>query len=185
MPRFKKHLLVALGFGLAGAIGAAFGTGTAQAIVATLVEVVNPTTSPVHTLALDTARAPYQSTITIPAACSGSICTFTFGNVASGHRLFGSHLSGSVAFNTQPSIIYIEVDVGGAFNSAFFLGESSAVLFSVFSNPIAFVLDSPTAVSVKVTLFGNSALFAGNQIMTLYGEDVDCTAVACPAITAP
>jgi hypothetical protein len=183
LARFKKHLLVALGFALAGAIGTAFGTGKAQAIVATLVEVVNPTTSPVPILSIDTARAPYQSTVTKAGTCSGSSCTFTFPNVASGHRFFGSHLSGSVAFNPHPSIIYIEIDVGGAFNSAFFLGESSAVLFSVFNDPVAFVLDSPTSLSVKVTLFGNSAAFAGNQIMTLYGEDADCTALACPAIT--
>jgi len=50
MGRFKNYLLVVLGFAFAGAIGAAFGTRTAQAVVATLVEVVNPTTSPVASL---------------------------------------------------------------------------------------------------------------------------------------
>jgi len=46
MARFK-NLLIALGFVLAGAIGVAFGTGTAQAVVATLVQVVNTNSSPV------------------------------------------------------------------------------------------------------------------------------------------
>jgi len=45
MTRFKNYLVVILGFAFAGAIGASFGRGTAQAVVSTLVSVVNPTTA--------------------------------------------------------------------------------------------------------------------------------------------
>jgi hypothetical protein len=59
MARFKNYLLIAIGFALAGAIGAAFSTGTAQAIVAALVQVANPTTSPVPSLSVtDPGRIP-------------------------------------------------------------------------------------------------------------------------------
>jgi hypothetical protein len=50
MSRIRTYLLVTIGFAFAGMIGAAFGTSTAQAVVAILVEVVNPTTSPVPSL---------------------------------------------------------------------------------------------------------------------------------------
>jgi hypothetical protein len=34
-----------------------------------------------------------------------------------------------------------------------------------------------------VTLFGNSSTFSsGSQTLTLYGEEIDCTQVVCPAI---
>jgi hypothetical protein len=49
MSRIRTYLLVTIGFAFAGMIGAAFGTGTAQAVVSTLVSVVNPSTSPVQT----------------------------------------------------------------------------------------------------------------------------------------
>ena len=185
MRSIKQHLLVTLGFGLAGAIGAAFGTGTAQAVVATLVEIVNPTSSPVPTLAVDSGRAPYQRAVDNTGVCSGgSSCTFTFTGVPSGDRLFGTRLSGKVSFNPPaPSIIYVEIDVGGAFNSAFFVAAPFAD-FSAFNSPVAFVLDSPTSVSVTVTLIG--ATFPGGalatQVVTLYGEEVNCAAVSCPAI---
>ena len=65
MERFRKYLLVTLGFALAGAIGAAFGTGTAQAVVASLVQIVNPATSPVHINSVDDqGRIAYQSQVT-------------------------------------------------------------------------------------------------------------------------
>jgi hypothetical protein len=82
MARFKKHLLVAVGFALAGMIGAAFGTGTAQAIVATLVQIVNTSATPVPTkhVAADnpSAQAVALSTgnISIPDASVGLTAFF-------------------------------------------------------------------------------------------------------------
>jgi len=53
---------VSLGFALAGAIGASFATGTAQAIVATLVQVVNTRSTPMPNQDVDQpARNPYRS----------------------------------------------------------------------------------------------------------------------------
>jgi len=185
MGRFKRHLFIVLGLALAGAIGAAFSTHTAQAVVATLVQVVNPATSPVPTLAQDTARAPYQSSVDNTNVCSGSSCTFTFGNIPSGHRLFGTRISGRFAYTVLPNNFAVEINVDGQFNSAFFVQGSSTALFSVFNNPVPFVLDSPSSVSVTVTLVGNNAAFtAGSpQIVNLYGEEVDCSAaVSCQPI---
>jgi len=42
MSRVRTYLLVVVASALAGMIGAAFGTGTAQAVVSTLVSVVTP-----------------------------------------------------------------------------------------------------------------------------------------------
>jgi len=49
MARFKNHLLVVVGFVIAGMIGEAFGTGTAHAVVSTLLTAVNTSTNPVFT----------------------------------------------------------------------------------------------------------------------------------------
>src|SRR5215469_10785283 len=98
MSRIRTYLLVAIASAVAGMIGAAFGTGTAQAVVATLVEVVNPTSSPVPTSPVnvtDTGRIAYQSTVT--NQCAGpSTCVFFFPAVPAGHRVVVQHISGNV-----------------------------------------------------------------------------------------
>src|SRR5271167_442612 len=95
MERFKKHLLVAIGFALAGMIGAAFGTGTAQAIVATLVQIVNTTTNPAFTRDADPAtRLPYQSTVQfIPPGVGEQQTGIQMATVPVGYRLVTTNIS--------------------------------------------------------------------------------------------
>jgi len=62
MSRIRTYLLVVIASALAGLIGAAIATGTAQAVVASLVEVVNPS-----------ATDPDESRINLQSVTSGSV----------------------------------------------------------------------------------------------------------------
>jgi len=167
MARFKSYLLVVIGFAVAGMIGAAFGTGTAQAIVATLVEVVNPTTSPVATSSVnvtDPGRIAYQSTVNNVGKCSGSSCLFAFPTVPAGHRVVVQHIGGVVSFVTAPSTIMVEVETPGALVLSGFLTPvpTTGFGFSVFVQPVLFYVDGMNSIQVAVLFGGNGATFTGD-----------------------
>jgi hypothetical protein len=122
MARFKNYLLVVIGFAVAGAIGAAFGTGTAQAVVSTLVTVVNPTGNPVQT---QHVAADNPATQAISLLCSVSVsapntngsCTLINGLssngsyvVPSGKRLVVESISGLLGVSTgQKAVVSYSV----------------------------------------------------------------------------
>jgi hypothetical protein len=186
MARFKNYLLVLVGFVVAGAIGAAFGTGTAQAVVSTLVSVVNPGTSPVHTSSVDDAgRVAYQSTINNTGKCSGSGCSFPFPVVPTGHRVVIQHVSGLLQLNAVPTNIAVNFfETAGVGLTAEFLAPPSTI--SAFDHPLLFYVDSGTSVQVQVSIFSNNgATFVGGnafQFVTLTGYELDCTVAACSPI---
>jgi hypothetical protein len=191
MERLKKHLLVALGFAFAGMIGAAFGTKPAQAIVATLVEIVNPATSPVRTSSVDDpGRVAYQSQIDMSLGCSGTACTFTFPLVPAGHRVVVQHITGIVGYNTPPTVITVSTCVGGSCGSGetyvsnFYAPIPPGLLISQFDWPALVYVDSSTTAVATVELFGNSSHFGGPGIqkVTLTGYELDCTVAACAPI---
>jgi hypothetical protein len=193
MERIKKYLLVSLGFALAGMIGAAFGTGTAQAVVATLVEVVNPTTSPVQTNPVnvtDPGRIAYQSTI-VNTCLGDSSCVFNFPAVPAGHRVVVQHIVGfadesssTTSFVPDNSPVLVEVDahVTNPFSFIFFstpisgkFGLNEAVQLYVdgpSSSPSLTVIMNPTA----------GLIYSGGAQVTLTGYEVDCTVAACAPI---
>jgi len=186
MSRLRKFLLVTLGVGLAGAIAAAFGTGTAQAVVASLVEIVNPTTAPVPILNVtDPGRVAYQSTINNVGKCSGGVCLFSFPSVPAGHRVAVQHISGYLQFNSAPP--YIEVFLlsqpSNATFAALFAPNPTSAFSGVIDQPALFYVDASGSVSAEV--LGGNATFAGDsaaQFLTLTGYELDCTVAACPAI---
>jgi len=114
MARFKNYLLVVLGFAFAGTIGAALGTRTAQAVVSTLVSVVNPTTSPVPTSSVnvtDPGRIAYQSQVSLSLCGTERLsCELLFPAVPTGHRLVVQHISATDQF-TNPGATFLRAGV--------------------------------------------------------------------------
>jgi len=109
MARFKNHLLVVIGFAVAGAIGAAFGTGAAQAVVSTLVTAVNTSANPVQIQHVPADNPATQAvvlyiTCTFTSGAFGSetlldTTTHTAFTVPAGQRLVIEYASG---FGTVP-----------------------------------------------------------------------------------
>jgi hypothetical protein len=187
MARFKNHLLVVIGFAVAGMIGAACGTGTAQAVVSTLVSVVNPNTSPVQTSSVDVTdpgRIAYQSTIDNVGMCSATFCNFIFPFVPTGHRVVIQHISGQVFFaGTPPAPGTILAVSGGGVNAGFFLPLVGLDLV-YFDQSVLFYVDSGNQLTLLIEAF-NGALFnisAPHQTVTLTGYELDCTVAACAPI---
>jgi hypothetical protein len=113
MARFKNYLLVVIGFAVAGMIGAAFGTGTAQAVVSTLVSVLNPNTSPVPSLNVaDPGRIAYQATVNNLGKCANQGCSFGFPTAPAGHRVVVQHITAEV------SLTGAQINVGVEFQGA-------------------------------------------------------------------
>jgi len=186
MSRIRTYLLVVTASILAGMIGAAFGTGTAQAVVSTLVSVVNPTSSPVASLNVtDPGRIAYQSVVNNVGKCSGAECFFTFPTVPSGHRVVVQHIGGIVDFNSSPGDIEVEVFSNSFPVITFFFAARPTVLnSSPLDQPVLFYVDSGDNVTVEV-LLGNGANFSGDstsQFVTLMGYELDCTVAACAPI---
>jgi hypothetical protein len=183
MARFKNYLLVALGFGFAGAIGAAFGTGTAQAVVSTLVSVVNPSTSPVPISNVnDPGRVAYQAQVPTLQGCNAANdCTYKFPTVPAGHRVVVQHISGEDELIGQPTYfkVFASLSSGGFPISSFLPPLLTAQEDYEFDQPVSFYVDSGD--SVQVELRSNSA-FAGMGAVTLTGYEVDCTVAACAPI---
>jgi len=190
MTRFKNHVLVVLGFTLAGLIGVALGSGTAQAVVSTLVSVVNPGTSPVHTSSVDDpGRIAYQSNSDMTGQCTQqqSSCQFVFPFVPAGHRVVVQHISGSISYNTAPTVITVGARSFGTEDvSDFYAPIPPGLAFSQFDWPALFYVDSGERATVTVTLYGNSSNFGGleRQSLTLTGYELDCTVAACAPIAA-
>jgi len=191
MRSIKQYLLVTLGFGLAGMIGAAFGTGTAQAVVATLVEIVNPTSSPVPTSSVnvtDPGRIAYQSGTNASGNCTGnSTCSLPLPTVPAGHRVVIQHIYGTIAFKTTPSFpALVEITCQGCV-TFFFPYEFYAPLpsgpaaLSLFDLPVLFYVDSGGSLSVGLDA-GTSLLLTVSLGVT--GYELDCTAAACAPIAS-
>ncbi len=181
MARFKNHLLVVVGFAVAGMIGAAFGTGTAQAVVSTLVTVVNPGTSPVHTSSVDDpGRIAYQSSVFNTGKCSGISCTFAFPSVPAGHRVVVQHISGDVSFTSIPGSVFVQIITNGTI-AGFFAPVSTEATFALFDQPVLFYVDSSTP-AAQVQVGSNATFGASFQLVTLFGYELDCTVAACAPI---
>jgi len=184
MTRFKNHLLVALSFVLACAIGAAFGTGSAQAVVSTLVSIVNPGTSPVHTSSVDDpGRTAYQSTVT--GQCSSQLpCRFNFPAAPSGHRIVVQHIAGTVGYSSIPSTIWVFVSTGaqGSFITGFLAPIPSSLLGTYFDQPVLFYVDSSSSFFVEVGVIGQNESVSGPNEVTLTGYELDCNAAPCAPI---
>lgn len=176
MARFKNHLFVVLGFVFAGAIGAAFGTGTAQAVVSTLVSVVNPTTSPVLNSSVDEpGRDPYQFTVQ-SQPCFVHSCSVTSPTIPAGKRLVIQQYS---IAGVVTGASFLEAALGlNATTVSFFAPPAFGNLFA-FDPVVLAYADAGSTVSVSVNTdggFGTSAFFS------VTGYLVDCTVSHCAPI---
>jgi len=187
MGRAKSYLLVALGFGLAGAIGAAFGTGTAQAVVASLVEIVNPATSPVPTNSMnrtDPGRLAYQAFIGHFFSCAGmSACEFSFLPVPAGHRVVVQQISVFSEFSATPGGMIVEVDLvsNGTPSVLFQFDVPASNSAPAFVQPVLLDVDTSQSVNVQVHSSGAETLGASSEV-TLTGYELDCAVAACAAV---
>jgi len=187
MKRFRTYLLVAIGFVLAGAIGAAFGTRRAEAVVATLVEIVNPATSPLPTSSVDATdpgRIAYQSTLSIGlggTGCSGEVCSLSFPPVLAGHRVVVQQIS-VFANITTPALgpADIRISLNGSLLLEFTVPASPNTL--AFVQPLQLALDPSN--SVRVSVGNNDVVFAPPFSVTLTGYELDCTVATCAPIAA-
>jgi len=184
MARFKNYLLVILGFAIAGAIGVAFSAGTARAVVATLVEVVNPSTSPVATSTVnvtDPGRIGYQSELDTGSCVHSFGCILSFPIVPTGHRVVVQHTTGFGGFNSTPTSVTATVLTGNSVLAALFppFTSSSARLF--FAQPVLFYVDSGSSATVDIE---SDVEFVGQGAVTLIGYELDCTVAACAPIAA-
>jgi len=198
MAAFKNHLLVVLGFTFAGMIGAAFGTHTAQAVVATLVEVVNPTSSPVpinSVNATDPGRIPYTSEVNDAPAlgkgCPGaSSCSWLFASPTAGHRVVVLNVVGKLLFQNAPTEIDIEIiGAGGALVSAFQAptptgsAANGTALSDFDAGVLVYVDPSMGSTEIQVSLIGGTFANSGTSgAITLTGYELDCTVAACAPI---
>jgi hypothetical protein len=198
MARFKNHLLVVVGFAIAGMIGAAFGTGTAQAVVASLVEVVNPGTSPVPTSVTNPATSPvlnssvddagriaYQSIVINPTCNGFTGCVITFPIVPTGHRLVILHLMGNIAVSTSStSFVAGTSPISGTFligSGTIFRFNSAAPVFGFNSlnDAVQLYVDAGNAPGVAISTNGEFLL---DPQISLTGYELDCTVAACAPI---
>jgi hypothetical protein len=188
MARFKNYLLVVIGFAVAGAIGAAFGTGTAQAVVSTLVTAVNTSANPVPTSSVDATdpgRIAYQSSVVNSNKCSGNVCAFSFPTVPAGHRVVVQHIGGVLDFTAAPTTITVSIRDAASGLISGFSPIPTGDLTSAFDQSVLFYVEASNAVfEIDVALSG-SAMFSGAgsaQVITLSGYELDCTVAACAPI---
>jgi len=184
MARFKNHLLVVLGFTFAGMIGVAFGTGTAQAVVATLVEVVNPSTSPVPTSTVnvtDPGRIAYETTASSLCTVGISFCSIEFPSVPAGHRLVIQHVSGSAQFNADPGdVTAVLAGNQDPFDINFLVPTATTDLRSFDQSVLAYVNSGNNWIlQVKAS---NASASVTSLSLSASGYELDCTAATCAPI---
>jgi len=181
----KRSVLLTLAFVLAGAMGAAFGARTAEAVVATLVEIVNPVSSPVPTSsvnATDQGRVAYQSTVAVCPSTS-SLCTFVFPTVPAGHRVVVQQVSAITEMSgTPPDGLFVGISSISRGEIASFLSSSP---ISVFVQPVLFYVDASESVTVALQDRTGTTHFLGADAasqVTLIGYELDCSVAACAPI---
>jgi len=198
MGRMRSHLLVTLGFAFAGAIGAAFGTGTAQAVVASLVEIVNPASSPVPTSSVDATdpgRIAYQSQLSGGTesglsggqSCTGlPCCQISFPVVTAGHRLVIEQVNVVPGFSQTPQrpiVTLIQQDSSGRQTAIYLTFSPPATPAQAYLQPALVYVDPGDAVSVQVCDETGAGTFTSGIVsVTLTGYELDCTAAACSPI---
>jgi len=186
MSRVRTYLLVVIASGVAEMIGAAFGTGTAQAVVSTLVGVVNPTTSPVPSLNVtDPGRIPYQASISNAACASINDCTLVFPPVPTGHRVVVQHISGVDGLGRSATSVwvsfYASANPAGPKVSSFFAPQIVGGGLYAYDQPVLAYVDSGNSPTVEPVTNGD---FQGEQYTTLTGYELDCTVAACAPIAS-
>ena len=165
--------------------------GTAHAVVATLVQVVNTTTNPAIVSNIDDrGRIPYQAQIygTSNTNCpaEGS-CAFTFDAVPAGHRLVVQHVSMEIqaAANSVPALVSLGASLGSAVTvfpaTVQVAGDVPTI---AFDQPVLAYFNAGQTPVAGILLGNGNFVFGGStsQNASLSGYLLDCTAAPCSAI---
>jgi hypothetical protein len=163
------------------------GPHTVRAAVATLVQVANPASNPALTSAIDEpGRIPYQSVLSQTCGGPSATCNFVFGAVPAGHRLVVQHMSGQLTVTALST--YIEVtagpDVPGKWITQLQLFVNNSTFQSFFDMPVHFYVDAGESPTVSASTYGAVPFQANNQVVSLSGYLLDCTAAPCAAIAS-
>jgi hypothetical protein len=184
MARFKSYLVVVVGFAIAGTIGAAFGTGTAQAIVSSLVTVVNPGTSPVQTNSVnvtDPGRIPYVVQQTLNAnQCVSNSCIFTLPQVPAGKRVVVQQIGAWATGITGTTPIVAEVSEPTVLDPFVFFSAAPVSGVAGLNEPVQVYVDQGQ--SLLVSLGFNGDTLTSPVALTVNGYELDCTAAPCAPI---
>jgi len=136
----------------------------------------------------DPGRIAYQSTVNNVGLCSGSLCTFTFGPVPSGHRVVVQHINAYFSFSPAPTttLLVVQPPSPAVAVQLIFAPPPNGLSVGVDA-PALFYMDSGQSFSINVTAAGGGGTFLGSdytQLMTLTGYEVNCSTAPCAAIAS-
>ena len=185
--KYTKSILMGTGsFLLAGLTLTLLAPKAAHAVVATLVQVANTTSSPVNNLdAESNSRIPYQSSVILRSSCGSGVptgCLFNLTAVPAGYRLVVQNVSVVLVVSpgSTPPLGILENGDGLAMGLAAGavgpnLGGNS---YAGFNQAVTAYFDAGSQPSVFVV-----ANFINDfQYATVTGYLQNCTLSACPAI---
>ena len=163
-------------------IGGAFAaTSTVQ------VDVINPAANPALTSSVDDpGRTAYESNVNCSPVSGGISCQANFSAVPQGQRLVIQHISGGLAFDSDPKLV--QVSTKGSPNqgiSAFFVSSLVSTSNSLFDQAVLQYFEGGSTPVVEIT--GLAASFLANfpQDVTLTGYLLKCSAATPCAPIAP
>ena len=151
------------------------------------VDVINPATNPALTSSVDDpGRTAYESNVNCSPVSGGISCQANFSAVPQGQRLVIQHISGGLAFDSDPKLV--QVSTKGSPNqgiSAFFVSSLVSTSNSLFDQAVLQYFEGGSTPVVEIT--GLAASFLANfpQDVTLTGYLLKCSAATPCAPIAP
>lgn len=157
------------------------------------VNITNLSSQPVLNSSIDDpGRIPFQQQIALNnGECSGNAtCLFTFRSVPAGQRLVIQHISGAVSYSGTPFSITVSLFTpnSGVPLSQFFaplVVTGTGTSFTAFDQPVLAYIDPPSVsgqfFGIRVDL-GPGRVTSGQQLMTISGYMLDCTAAPCATL---
>jgi hypothetical protein len=181
--KFTRSMLMGTGGLLAGLTLTLLAPKAAHAVVATLVEVANTTSSPVNNLDTErNARIPYQSTAYATCGAGISNCFFSPTSVPAGYRLVVQDVGAYLALNpgsTPPVGVLVDpgsfsIGLGGGA-----VGPTlSGIAYSSFNQAVTAYFNAGDQPRVVVYASFTSI----TQVVVVTGYLQNCALSACPAI---
>jgi hypothetical protein len=151
------------------------------------VDVVNPATNPALTSSVDDpGRTAYESNVNCSPVSGGISCQANFAAVPRGQRLVIQHISGGLAFDSDPKLV--QVFIKGSPNqgiSAFFVSSPVSTSNSLFDQAVLQYFDGGSTPVVEITGLAASFLATFPEDVTLTGYLLKCNAATPCASIAP
>jgi hypothetical protein len=184
-PMVATGIAAAFAAGLAILVSPVSGAFAAAPTVQ--VDVINPATNPALTSSVDDpGRTAYESNVNCSPVSGGISCQANFSPVPQGHRLVIQHISGGLAFDSDPKLV--QVSTKGSPNqgiSAFFVPSLVSTSNSLFDQVVLQYFEGGSTPVVEIT--GLAASFLANfpQDVTMAGYMLKCNAATPCAPIAP